>query len=483
MWPFRKKQPKRQRSYSGANFGRLVNDWIAMSTSIDAEIRGNLKTLRNRTRQLERDNDFVRSFLREVEINVIGQGIQMQSLVRMQRGDKLNDKLNQEIEDAWSCWQKKTRCHVAGKLSFPSIERLVARSVSRDGEIAIRLIRQKFGDSRVPLALEILESDRLDDTYNEVTAEGNEVRMGVEFDSWGRPVAYYFFSYHPGDYPAGFNVGTKRRVRIPAKEIIHPFVTERAGQTRGVPWISTAIKRLHHMQGYEEAEVIAARANAALMGFIESPQGELQGDAVKDNERVTDFSPGMFKYLNEGEKVVVPDTSRPSTQFDPFMRAMLRATAAGVGASYESISKDYSTSNFSSSRLALISDRDNWRVVQQWLIESFHQIVFEAFLDMAVLSGELVLPDYETNPDRYQCVRWKPRGWAWVDPLKEVNAYRDAIAGGLTSISRVVAQQGDDVEELFTEIGRERDLAKRLGLVFDTDVENKTPPGSIVPVP
>src|SRR3954463_11856221 len=252
MWPFRKKQPKRQRSYSGANFGRLVNDWIAMSTSIDAEIRGNLKTLRNRTRQLERDNDFVRSFLREVEINVIGQGIQMQSLVRMQRGDKLNDKLNQEIEDAWSCWQKKTRCHVAGKLSFPSIERLVARSVSRDGEIAIRLIQQKFGDSRVPLALEILESDRLDDTYNEVTAEGNEVRMGVEFDSWGRPVAYYFFSYHPGDYPAGFNVGTKRRVRIPAKEIIHPFVTERAGQTRGVPWISTAIKRLHHMQGYEE---------------------------------------------------------------------------------------------------------------------------------------------------------------------------------------------------------------------------------------
>jgi lambda family phage portal protein len=471
MWPFNKKQKPQKRQYAGAHYGRLVSDWIAQSTSIDSEIRGSIKLLRNRTRQLERDNDFIRAYLREVEINSIGQGVQMQAQVKMQRGEKLNDKANTQIEQAWCDWHKKSRCHTAGKLSFQQIERLVVRSVARDGEICIRLIKQKFGDSKVPLALEVIEADRLDDNYNDQLDNGNIVKMGVEFDQWQRPVAYHFFSAHPGDYPAvSFDKSqTRHRVRIPADEIIHCFMSERAGQTRGVPWLSSAIMRLHHLQGYEEAEVISARANASVMGFIQSPEAELQGDGVVDNERVSDFSPGMFKYLAPGESIHVPDTSRPNANFEMFMKSMLRSTAAGVGVSYEAISKDFASGNFSNSRLSLLNDRDHWRVIQQWIIDQFHQVVFEAWLDLAVLSGVLNFPDYETNPDRYQGVRWKPRGWAWVDPQKEVAAYREAIRGGLTSISKVVAGQGEDVEELFTEIARERELAKSLDILFDTD--------------
>ena len=42
------------------------------------------------------------------------------------------------------------------------------------------------------------------------------------------------------------------------------------------------------------------------------------------------------------------------------------ALAAGCGPSYESLSRDYSQSNYSSSRLSLLDDRDLWRVLQQW---------------------------------------------------------------------------------------------------------------------
>ncbi len=471
MWPFKKKEkaPAR-RAYAGAQLNRLVAGWVAQGTSADAEIRGSITNLRNRSRQLARDNDYVKGFLREVQNNVVGQGIPFQAQVRMQRGMKLNDTLNAQIEASWEQWKKKAYCHAGGTLNFSDIERLLIRATAQDGDVFVRMVFRSFGGSRVPFALEIIEADRVDENKNERADNGNHIRMGVEIDDWGRPTAYYIKTRHPGDYNL---VGVKSdkiiTERIPAEEIIPLMVVERPGQTRAVPWIASAVMRLHHLQGYEEAEVIAARAGAALMGFITSPEGELRGDDVVQGDRVTDFEPGTYKYLNPGESVSVPNLNRPNGQFPTFNQAMLRGVAAGVGVSYESISKDYSQSNYSSSRLALIADRDNWRVLQSWMIQNFHQVIFEKWLDMAVLSGVLNLPGYELNPERYAMVKWMPRGWAWIDPAKEVAAYKEAIRGGLTTQSKVLAQEGEDIEELITQRKREIDLAADNGLVFDTD--------------
>jgi lambda family phage portal protein len=233
--------------------------------------------------------------------------------------------------------------------------------------------------------------------------------------------------------------------------------------------LATAIQRLHHLSGYEEAEVIRARASSALMGFITSDEGELIGDSVYEGERVSNFEPGVFKYLAPGESVTVPQLDAPDGQFEPFLRAMLRAMAAGVGCSYESISRDFSQSNYSSSRLSLLEDRDHWRALQGYLIENFHQPVFEAWLEMAVLGGVLNLPAYETSPERYRQMRWMPRGWAWVDPAKEVQAYKDAVRCGFKTLGEVVAEQGGDLEELLVARAAELEMSDELDLMFDTD--------------
>jgi hypothetical protein len=143
--------------------------------------------------------------------------------------------------------------------------------------------------------------------------------------------------------------------------------------------------------------------------------------------------------------------------------------AAGLGVSYATLSRDYSQSNYSSGRLALLDDRDNWRVLQQWLIENFHRQVFDEWLGLAVLSGEVQLQGYETNPDFYHSVRWIPRGWQWVDPAKEMAAYKDAVRCGFTTVTDVVAQQGGDIEDVMQQRQRELQMAEEMGLVFDTD--------------
>jgi lambda family phage portal protein len=150
---------------------------------------------------------------------------------------------------------------------------------------------------------------------------------------------------------------------------------------------------------------------------------------------------------------------------------MLRAVASGVGCAYTTISGDYSQSNYSSSRLSLMEEHDNWKALQQWMIENFHQPVFEAWLEMAVLAGELNLPVYETDPDRYRNVRWFPRGWSFIDPAKETSAYKEAVRCGFKTQAEVVAEQGGDLEELLVARKAEVDRAEELDLYFDTNPE------------
>ena len=462
--------------YEGAKVSRLTADWVTGGTSADAEIKGSLARLRNRSRQLVRDNDYARQAIRAVKNNVIGTGIRMQSQVRMQRGGgRLDQTVNDAIENAWAAWGRKDSCHTAGRLSFPDLERLVVGSMAESGEVFVRMVRQPFGRSKIPFALEIIESDLLDDTYSGgSTVEGNEWRMGVELDRWGRPVRYAFLTKHPGDNGVGGTpLGAARHRFVPADEVLHLYLMERPGQTRGVPMLVSAIQRLHMVAGYEQAEVVRARASSALMGFITSPEGELLGDEVVDGERVSNFEPGVFKYLAPGESVTVPQLDAPDGQLEPFMRAMLRAMAAGVGCSYETISRDFSQTNYSSSRLSLLEDRENWKALQQFMIENFHRPVFEAWLEMAVLSGVLNLPAYETDPDRYRMVRWMPRGWAWVDPAKEVDAYKEAVRCGFKTQADVVAEQGGDLEELLLARKAEVDRADELELYFDSNPEHE----------
>ena len=265
-----------KRAYAAVASNRLTSDWISLGTSADSEIRNSLRLLRNRARQLVRDSDFAKAALRAVRNNVVGTGIKHQSQVQMARGGKLDDRYNALIEKQWNQWTCADTCHVGGQLSWVEIQRLSITSMLESGEVFIRLINQKFGDSKVPLGLEVLEADLLDDDYTGIEANGNRVRMGVEIDKWGRPVAYHFLRNHPGDYQfTGSAVVARQRQRIVAKDVIHLFSVERPGQTRGVTAFASAIMRLRNLSGYEEAEIVAARASSAMMAFVRTPDQEL----------------------------------------------------------------------------------------------------------------------------------------------------------------------------------------------------------------
>jgi len=476
MWnPFKKKKSKEVvhvRTYAGAEYGRLVSDWVSSGASFDAEIRGSLRVLRNRARDLVRNNDYAKNVVREIKNNVVGQGYGFQCQIKQQRGEKLNDKLNEKIEAEFKKWCRKENCNTAGKLSFAQIQRTIMGQIPECGEAVIRMVRRRFGNSKIPLALQVLDADMLDDQYNGTAPNGNQIRMGVEVDKWGRPVAFHLFTTHPGDYSFSHSEASNltTRIRVEAKDIIHLFIPESEKQTRAPSWFSSTLMRVRQMGGYEEAEVIAARASASVQGYITTPEGELVGDDIQDGQRVTDFEAGTIRKLNPGEQITVPNMSRPGGTFDPFMRAMLRGVAAGVGASYESVSKDYSQTSYSSARQSILSERDNWKVIQSWLEENFHKVVFENWLDMAVMAEVISLPNYENDSEMYyQSVRWIPRGWTWIDPGKEIDAAKESVRSGFSTLTDVLASSGQDFDEILSQRSRELKACEAANIVFDTD--------------
>ena len=471
------------RLYGGARNTRTTGGFGGGNTSADAELHASLTTLRSRSRQMIRDSAHARRARDVVVNNVVGWGIGLQAQVVTTRGGDAA-RVNTAIETAWAEWARPGRCHTGGALAFADLERLCMSEVFESGEVLLRLHRRRFGDSTVPLALEVIESERLASEYtNPLPATQADVRMGVEVDAYGRAVAYWLREGHPGDLRGRPGQSSESLVRVPAEDIIHLRLLERWPQTRGVPWLHAVLRKLDDLNEYSQHEITAARASAAYFATIKTPEpaNGLVDDEEADGHQVMDIDPLTIQELRPGEELDFHTPNRPNSAFSEFVRSMQREIAAGVGVSYESLTRDYSQSNYSSSRLALLDDRDTWRTLQRWFIQSLRDRVHREWLRAAVLARAVPgvsVEEYALNPAKFEMVRWKPRGWSWVDPTKEVNAYKEAIKAGLTTITDVVAATGGgvDIEDVIATRRRELDMLDAAGIDVDTTVPEPVEP-------
>lgn len=466
------------RMYHAAQGQRLAGGWGASTSSADSELNMSLPKLRNGARALVRDAAYAGRAQTVIMNNVIGGGIGLQAQVKRPRG-KLEESINTAIEEAWADWSRAKNCHTGGMLSFPDLERMLMGQIFAAGEIFVRKHYARFGTSRVPLALEVIEPERVADSYTvPQPASGNEIRMGVEVDRFQRPVAYWVRERHPGDQRTTPHA-TDRLERIPADQMFHLYIVNRWPQTRGEPWLHAVGPRLHDMDGYSEAEIIAARGASSYMAFIKTPDNTPipEDDQEAAGEREILLRPGIIEQLPPGWDITMNNPNRPNPNMDPFMRMMLREVASGVGVSYESLSRDYSQTTYSSGRLGILDDRDLWRVLQGWFIRAFRAELHRDWLNQAVLARAIAgipVADYAADPARFEAARYKPRGWSWIDPSKEVEAYRLAVRCGFMTVSDVIAQtaNGADIEDVLDIFERERELMQDKGLKFETDIAN-----------
>lgn len=468
--------PKSQRSFAGAMGGRLYADWFASATSADAEIRGSIRKLIDRSRSLERDNDYQRGFLLSCQRNI--NGAQKMDL-RADAGDYVSqgpgkeprwqsDKMaNRLIEMAWAEWGKKGTCTICKRYNWRGVRRIAVRSVVRDGNFLARKITGKAAKNRFGYALQIWEIDHLDLEKFTFSNEGNEIRFGIEYDKMGAPVAYHLRARHPGDIGVGAGAGTGFKTeRFPADEIYHVCLRDRAEQSVGYPWIVSAITRLRQLGAFEEAATIAARLGASKAAYFkksgDGATGAWTGQTDSWGRATMDVQPGTVEELPQGWDMGAVDWQYPNIETGDFRKAMLRGVATSLGASYTTIGNDLEAVNFSSARVGLFDEREGWKDLQMFFSEETWEAIFADWLEQAMLSGAVPLPMAKFA--KFNRPIFKARRWAFIKPGEEMDAIKRGIALRVTSRRQVIEDQGGEVEEVFLDNLDDEELAAGIGL-------------------
>lgn len=459
------------RTYAAAQVSRLTADFPSSGTAADRDIRDALEILRTRARWLCQNDPLAARFVTLMMLNVpgpFGYGLQVKSFDWMKQPDNkwvklFDERANRMIEEVWGKWSKAPT--VTGMQTLRQVEHLIMSHLARDGEFLVRKIYRK--SSPFGFLLQVLEPDWLDEKRNEILADGNVIRMGIEFDKWRAPVAYHIKKVDPRLelYVSGTSIANDWE-RVPASEIYFGYSQERAYQSRGVPWFAPVMIRLKMLSGYEEAALVNARVAAAKMGFFYNEEGQGKQYTGEDTDGhgnfVMDADPGHMEQIPDGLKFAPWDPKFPSDQHDSFVKSCIREIASGLNVAASSLGGDLSDVNYSSIRAGMVEERESYKAIQQWMIERFMEPLFRDWLEMALLKGAVPLPAEKL--DKFDAPVFSGRRWSWVDPEKDVSAKIKEIQAGLNTRTRVLAEQGEDRQDTDQELAQEKQDAEAAGL-------------------
>lgn len=444
--------------YEGARRNRHTENWSAPGGSADADLIWDIPVLRDRARDVLRNNPFAGKGVEVIVSNAVSTGL-------VPRSD------NQNWNRLWQEWSEV--CDADGRDDFSGIQALVARTMIESGECLVRLrTRRAEDDLPVPLQLQVLEPDFIDDRKNLRLDNGGVIVNGIELDALGRRVAYWLFPEHPG---AQYVIKKQAQVsqRVDARDVLHVFKRERPGQTRGVSWLAPVLLKLKYLQDYDAAELLRKKLEACFAIFVTNanePGTLAPASADAENRRIEEIAPGMIYYPQPGEDVKFGQPSQ-NDGYGNYVTTQLRAAAAGLRVPYELLTGDLTQTNYSSYRGGMIPFRADcetyrWRL----LVPQLCAPILRRFNDLAGIQygQDLSAADVQWTAPRYE----------WVDPLKDITAEIMAVRAGLMSLPEAIARQGYDPDQLLREVAANNALLDSLDLVLDTDPRRTSQSGN-----
>ncbi|MCK7461109.1 MAG: phage portal protein [Sphingobacterium sp.] len=416
-----------------------------------------LSALRDRHRDLARNNPWARRAISAIVNNTIGPGI----IAKWPDDDR---------QARWSRWFESTAIDADGRTHGYGLQSLILRTIVESGECLVRRRTRRPNDGcAIPLQIQILEPDYLDHNKTQTLPNGHVIVQGVEFNAWGRRVAYWLFRSHPGEHLVGRGPSITS-APIPASEILHLYRADRSGQVRGVPWGTGAMTRLWMLDGYQDAQLERQRNSACFMAFRR--QTDLSIEPVGMNYELFDkLEPGAIEDLPPGVDLTFATPPQPEDDKE-FRLAVLQACAADYNLPYEALTGDLSQVNFSSARMGWNEfgrSIDVWR--WQMLAPQLLAPLVRWYLEAELVAGHAV-PDLDVQP------LWTPPARTLVDPVREIPAIQNAVRAGLLSIQQAIRQQGYDPKIIAHENAEFFHYADALGIRFDSDARPLAPESS-----
>jgi lambda family phage portal protein len=447
-----------KRTYEAADKGRRGASFrMARSTGPNMEIAGALSTLRDRSRYMVRNNGWAKRAVEAITRHTIGEGIQPVPISEKLESVKL-------VKQIWRNWAQTTACDWYGKTTFYGLQELAMRSIVEGGEVLILKhwididIDTNSKPCVVPLKLELIEGDRIDQNRNGINDKGF-ARLGVQFSQSNELIGYWLFDRHPGDGNC-----------LPGDSLVSRFYEKsniafshevlRIGQVRGLPIGVSSFMKMNDFSDYEDAQLIKQKVAAAITAFV---TGNNTLDVKRENRSPDGLleyvESGSVEYLNPDENVIFPNPPSVS-EYDTYSTRILQGIAAAYGITYEMLTMDYSRVNFTSGRMAKIDVTSNFKSWQyNMIVPQICDPVWEWFMDACIVAGII--------PNRMPADWTAPRVQQ-LDPVKETNAQIMRIKAGLATLGETIRETGREPDEFFNEYLQEMNFLKENGIILDS---------------
>jgi lambda family phage portal protein len=471
----RKALPAGRREYEAASQSRRMSDWQAGGKSANAEVALGGRYLRERSRDLVRNNAYAVAALRALVTNIVGEGIVPRSVGPSQA-------VNRAVDALWKRWAPKASAVLP--IGVYGLQSLAVRSWLESGEVLLRRRRRRPEDGiPVPLQVQVIEADQLYAAKSEeLGASGARIVQGVEFDAIERIVAYHVLRNHPGEASLGLRALSQDTSRVGAEDIAHLFEPTRPGQVRGVPWLTPGMRRFRDLDSYEDAEIMRKRVEACVTAIVYGDELEEEGIAAKVTDAngniVETMEPGLIAYARGGKQI---EFNSPSSVggYAEFKRAEIQSIAAATGLTYELLSGDLSRVNYSSIRAGLIEFRRMVRQVRaNVVIPMACDPLWRWFIEAGLASGQLPMPPAGVSIEDAYPVRWSAARFEEVDRVKEAGADEAELRNGTATLPQVLARRGEDWLDVLDEAERVKLEIEARGLSFPwlSGAASSTPP-------
>ena len=447
------------RSFSAADHGRRTEGWRSGLGKGPNTDLGKMPLVRERSRDLVRNNCWAASMISEITANLVHFGI----IAYFSKGGT-----GAGIPDIWLDWAETTKCDTLGRKTFYDIQKLVVRTWAEAGECFIRRIwRDNWKKGEIPFSLQVVEPEFIDVTKD--SADIRHTKLGIKFDEVGRRVGYWMYKRHPGE------AGTNESVLIDAADVIHVYSEDRPGQIRGVPLLSPAIMRLYDLDLFEQAELEKQKIASMYAAFIKRIEGSWGTPSAAADKldasgklAIDHLEPGAIQTLEQGEDMVF-SSPPPRAGYEDYVKQNLMAVAAGVGLTYEDLSGDYGRVTFLNGRMGKLRF---FRKIEQWqylmLIPQFCDAVARWFFEGAGLVGQSL---------EGTSIRWQPPIKQMVDPERETKALREGVRMGAVTPFEMIRGFGNDPEPFLNEYAESLKAIRDRQLTFSIDVEKVSDAG------
>ncbi len=414
-----------------------------------------------RARHFHRNNMIVGQAVRRLAANLVQDGFTLNTTT----GDPEADK---RLKADWYDWSTDAnRCDFEGEKSFFEMELLAAGTVPVDGDLFC-----------LPLAeeeqLQWMEAHRCR-RPSSLRRSGDACIHGVNLDASAKRRSFYFTTKDID--PLGSVKTLKDVIEVNARDadgfrqVLQLYYPDRFSQRRGVTAFAPIALPVQYHDDIQFANLVAAQVQSCYaileqqdLAGVENPQP--RGSAAQTGERTSEtlgdgstrtiegMGPGMRIRSLPGWKLTGFSPTIPGPRYLEHTLMILSIIAVNLDLPVHVLLLDPSRTNFSGWRGAIEQARIRYRVLQRLLISRLHVPVWQWFVRQRIArAGKTPLAGLfaKLGPQIFSH-EWNPPTWAYIEPLKDIQADTLEAASCGTSRRRQKARRGEDWDDIAPEI-------------------------------